>query len=135
MFQSSREAHSPRAKERFLFFATSIHLFNIKERCHRVMPCVLIFRGHTMIFRNLMLYPSRVPIQFSSLKTHTGSRGCVCVCTQQSVYNLGAMGKRRCCIRTRGHCPLEQTATVMVAGTNIHPWPGCYRFLGDFPHL
>lgn len=100
-----------------------------------VMSCVLIFRGHTMIFNalSIMCYISFAPGR------HTLAVGDVFVSAHSKVCPIpGAMGSRRCCVRTMGHCLLEQTATVMMAATNTHPWPGYYIFWvkwGDFPPL
>lgn len=67
--------------------------------------CVLIFRGHTMIFNNLMLYPSWAHF-ICPLGTHTGNGGCICVCTQQSVYSLGGRGEEEVLYQNNGPLPL-----------------------------
>lgn len=90
--------------------------------------CVLIFRGHTVNFDDLMLYPSCATFHLPPVG-QTLAMGDAFVSAHSKVCTIsGAMGKRRCCIRTMSHCLLEQTATVMVAATNIHPWPGYYIF-------
>lgn len=97
-----------------------------------VMSCCVL------IFNNLMLYLSCATFHLPPWG-HTLAMGDAFVSGLSKVCTiLGATEKRRCCIRTMGHCLLEQTATVVVAGTNTHPWPGCYIFWvkwGDFPHL
>lgn len=136
VFQSSREAHSPTAKEMFLFFTTYIHLFNIKVSDGHVL--CFDFQGTHHDFNNLMFYPSCATFHLAPWG-HTLAMGDAFVSGLSKVCTVsGAVGRRRCCIRTMGHCPLEQTATVMVAGTNTHHWSGCYIFWvkrGDFPHL